>query len=51
MTIPGNPELFAEAKIELLGFCHEIEGEWIINKAEHILDSRGYQTMVEATIK
>ena len=50
VTMPGNPGLFAEAKIELLGFCPEIEGEWIINKAEHILDSRGYKTTVEAAI-
>ncbi|UVW83391.1 phage late control D family protein [Wolbachia endosymbiont of Aedes albopictus] len=48
VTIPGNPELFAEAKINLLGFCQEIDGEWVIERAEHILDNRGYQTMIEA---
>lgn len=50
MTIPGNPELFAEAKINLLGFCQEIDGEWVIERAEHILDNRGYQTMIETVI-
>ncbi|WP_174515777.1 phage late control D family protein [Wolbachia endosymbiont of Cardiocondyla obscurior] len=50
VTIPGNPELFAEAKINLLGFCQEIDGEWVVERAEHILDNRGYQTMVEAMI-
>lgn len=50
LTILGNPELFAEAKINLLGFCQEIEGEWVINRAEHILDNRGYRTMIEASI-
>lgn len=50
VTIPGNPELFAEAKINLLGFCQEVDGEWVIESAEHILDNRGYQTMIEAVI-
>jgi phage protein D len=50
VTIPGNPKLFAEAKINLSGFCQEIDGEWVISRAEHILDNRGYQTMVEAVI-
>ncbi len=50
VTIPGNPELFAEAKINLSGFCQEIDGEWVIERAEHILDNRGYQTMIEAVI-
>ncbi|APR97830.1 phage late control D family protein [Wolbachia endosymbiont of Folsomia candida] len=48
VTVPGNPALFAEAKISLSGFCQEIEGEWVINRAEHILDSKGYQTTIEA---
>lgn len=50
ITVPGNPTLFAEAKISLSGFCQEIEGEWIISKAEHVLNSRGYQTMVDAMV-
>lgn len=50
VTVPGNPELCAEAKISLSGFCQEIEGEWVISKAEHILNSRGYQTTVEAMV-
>ncbi|WP_349966999.1 phage late control D family protein [Wolbachia endosymbiont of Armadillidium arcangelii] len=50
VTVPGNPELFAEAKISLSGFCQEIEGEWVISRAEHILNNRGYQTIVEAKV-
>ncbi|WP_265021284.1 phage late control D family protein [Wolbachia endosymbiont (group A) of Icerya purchasi] len=50
VTIPGNPELFAEAKINLSGFCQEIDGEWVIERAEHTLNNRGYQTMIEAVI-
>jgi hypothetical protein len=48
ITIPGNPELFAEAKLNLVGFNQDIDGEWVIDRAGHILDSRGYQTTVEA---
>ncbi|APR98591.1 phage late control D family protein [Wolbachia endosymbiont of Folsomia candida] len=48
VTVPGNPTLFAEAKISLSGFFQEIEGEWVVNRAEHILDSKGYQTIIEA---
>lgn len=48
VTVPGNPALFTEAKISLSGFCEEIEGEWVINRTEHILDSKGYQTTIEA---
>ncbi|MGL9703146.1 phage late control D family protein [Wolbachia endosymbiont of Cimex lectularius] len=33
VTIPGNPKLFAEAKINLSGFCQEIDGEWVISRA------------------
>ncbi|WCR54453.1 MAG: hypothetical protein PG981_001475 [Wolbachia endosymbiont of Ctenocephalides orientis wCori] len=50
VTMAGNPKLFSEAKINLSGFCQEIEGEWVISRAEHTLDSRGYQTTVEAMI-
>jgi len=50
ITVSGNPALFAEAKINLSGFCQEIEGEWVISKAEHILNSRGYRTMVDAVV-
>ena len=48
MTISGNPELCAEAKLNLVGFNQDIDGEWVIDRAGHILDSRGYQTTVEA---
>ncbi|UJQ20787.1 phage tail protein [Wolbachia endosymbiont of Delia radicum] len=48
ITIPGNPKLFAEAKLNLVGFNQDIDGEWVIDRAGHILDSRGYQTTVEA---
>ncbi len=49
ITIPGNPELFAEAKLSLLEFHQDIDGEWIIDRAEHVLDSSGYRTVLSAS--
>jgi uncharacterized protein len=39
----------AEAKIYLSGFREGIPTEWIITRAEHVLDSSGYRTNIEAT--
>ncbi|MDG7053675.1 MAG: phage tail protein, partial [Wolbachia endosymbiont of Alcedoecus sp.] len=50
ITIPGNPELCAEAKLNLVGFNQDIDSEWVIDKAGHTLDSKGYQTTIEAII-
>jgi phage protein D len=50
ITMPGNPELFAEAKLNLLGFNQAIDGEWVINRAEHTLDSSGYRTTLSASV-
>ncbi|WP_353287172.1 hypothetical protein [Wolbachia endosymbiont (group B) of Gerris lacustris] len=50
ITMPGSPELFAEAKINLLGFHKGVYGEWIINKAEHVIDNLGYRTIITAAM-
>ncbi|WP_353269874.1 phage tail protein [Wolbachia endosymbiont (group A) of Myopa testacea] len=50
ITMPGNPELFAEAKLSLLEFHQDIDGEWIIDRAEHVLDGSGYRTALSASI-
>ncbi|MFP3034516.1 MAG: phage tail protein, partial [Candidatus Tisiphia sp.] len=42
ITMPGNPELFAEAKLNLIAFNQAVDGEWIVNRAEHTLNSSGY---------
>ncbi|WP_341820858.1 phage tail protein [Wolbachia endosymbiont (group A) of Myopa testacea] len=49
ITMLGNPELFAEVKLSLLGFHQDIDGEWIIDRAEHVLDSSGYRTVLSAS--
>ncbi|WP_259348971.1 phage late control D family protein [Wolbachia pipientis] len=50
ITIPGNPELFAEAKLNLIAFNQAVDGEWIVNRAEHTLNSSGYLTMLSASL-
>ncbi len=50
ITMPGNSELFAEAKLSLLGFHQDIDGEWVIDRAEHVLDGSGYRTVLSASI-
>ncbi|WP_419214897.1 phage late control D family protein [Wolbachia endosymbiont of Rhagoletis cingulata] len=50
ITMPGNPELFAEAKLNLIGFNQAVDGEWIVNRAEHTLNSSGYLTMLSASL-
>ncbi|WP_265038304.1 hypothetical protein [Wolbachia endosymbiont (group A) of Hylaeus communis] len=48
--MPGSPELFAEAKINLLGFRKGVYGDWIINKAGHVIDNLGYRTILTAVM-
>ncbi|WP_265030409.1 phage late control D family protein [Wolbachia endosymbiont (group B) of Athalia cordata] len=50
ITMPGNPELFAEAKLNLIDFNQTVDGEWIVNRAEHTLNSSGYLTMLSASL-
>ncbi|WP_341822662.1 phage tail protein [Wolbachia endosymbiont (group A) of Clivina fossor] len=50
ITMPGNPELFAEAKLNLIGFNQAVDGKWIVNRAEHTLNSSGYLTMLSASL-
>ena len=50
ITMPGNPEIFAEAKLNLIGFNQEVDGEWVVNRAEHTLNSSGYFTTLSASL-
>ncbi|WP_339045307.1 phage late control D family protein [Candidatus Mesenet endosymbiont of Agriotes lineatus] len=51
ITIPGNPRVFTEARLNLAEFGKEIDGTWMINKVEHTLNSRGYLTALVASNK
>ncbi|MBD0392034.1 phage tail protein [Wolbachia endosymbiont of Pentalonia nigronervosa] len=50
ITMPGNPQIFAEAKLNLIGFNQAVDGEWVVNRAEHTLNSSGYLTTLSASL-
>ncbi|GHM58170.1 MAG: late control protein D [Candidatus Mesenet longicola] len=49
ITMPGDPQVFTEARLNLAEFDQKIDGEWVINKVEHTLSSRGYLTTLVAS--
>ncbi len=48
ITMPGNPDAVAEARLQASGFRSYIDGEWLISRAVHSLDSGGYRTAITA---
>lgn len=48
LTMPGNPDAVAEARLNAIGFRSYVDGEWLISRAVHVLDSGGYQTSITA---
>ena len=48
LTLIGNSELMAEAKLELKGIRDRIDGEWLIQRVEHQFDNQGFVTRIEA---
>lgn len=48
LTCPGNTNLVAEGVIYLSGFREGIDGEWIITRATHTINTSGYTTSIEA---
>ncbi len=48
VSMPGDPDAIAEGKLLAAGFRSYIDGEWLITRATHSLDSGGYRTSVEA---
>lgn len=48
LSLPGNPNIAAECRLVLSGFRPEVNGEWLIKRAQHDVDSGGYRTSVEA---
>lgn len=48
LTLPGRTDLVAEAPLTLAGFRDGVNGEWVITRVEHSLDSQGYSCTVEA---
>lgn len=50
LTLVGNSELMAEGKLALNGIRNQVDGEWLIQRVEHQLDSQGLVTSIEAEI-
>lgn len=48
MTLQGNPLICAEMPIALAGFDELSDGEWIVTRAEHVIDGSGMTTRIEA---
>lgn len=48
LSLPGDPRIAAESPLRVSGFRREIDGEWIVTRVTHSLDSGGYVCEVEA---
>lgn len=46
MTLGGNPLLMAETIVVCDGFRPELNGEWLVERAQHTLDDQGYRTSI-----
>jgi len=48
LTLIGNSDLMAEAKLELKGIRERVDGEWLIQRVEHQFDNQSFVTRIEA---
>jgi uncharacterized protein len=47
-SLPGRPELAAEALVTMRGFRDGVDGDWLVTRAEHYVGSNGYRCTIEA---
>lgn len=50
LDLPGRPEIFAEARIVLVGFRPELDGTYSPKSVEHSLTPQGYSTRISAEV-
>ncbi|WP_176475776.1 hypothetical protein [Halomonas salipaludis] len=50
LTLPGDPQLMAEGRLQLEGFREDADGEWLIEQVEHTLSEAGYRCRVKAEL-
>ncbi len=50
LTVSGNTQLAAERRINAIGLGKGIDGEWVIDKVEHILAPSGFESTVECSV-
>lgn len=46
-TLPGRPELAAEAIVVMKGFRADVDGEWLIERVEHYIGPNGFTSRIE----
>lgn len=51
ITLPGHPELVAEARLSVSGFRSGVNGEWTISSVEHSLSTSGYVCSIECEVQ
>lgn len=50
LTVMGNPKIRAETPIELTGFHPSVPASWVASRVEHVLNSGGFKTTIEAEL-
>jgi len=50
LTLPGDPDLVAEARLVVSGVRAGVDGEWLVTRVEHRLDQGGYRCSVRAEV-
>ena len=50
ITLPGNPVLSAEVKLNLTSFRERANGKWLISRVEHTLDNSGYRCQLDGEV-
>lgn len=48
LTLPGRPEIVAEAALKVSGFLSGVDGDWNITRVDHEIGSGGYVCNLEA---
>lgn len=46
-TLPGRPEIGAEATVTMRDFREGVDGEWLVKRAEHYIGPAGYRTSID----
>ena len=50
LSLPGNPDLVAEGRVQLTGFRPGVDGNWLVTGVEHQLDSGGYRCRLRGEV-
>jgi len=48
IVLIGDPTIFAEATLTVINVRKYVDGDWLIKKAIHVIDEKGYETVIQA---